>query len=77
MSFKCQACGFTVFNRRYPKCESCGAMLAPGLALTEAERNALFESERLLEEEERKRRERDKRKKSDKDSPSFRGINSI
>lgn len=52
-------------------------MLAPGLALTEAERNALFERERLLAEEERKKRERDNHKKSDKDSASFRGINSI
>jgi hypothetical protein len=77
MNLKCQACGFTVFNRRYPKCESCGVILAPGLALTDAERNALFESERLSAEEDRKKRERDNRKKSDKDSPSFRGINSI
>jgi ribosomal protein L37E len=42
MNYKCQACGFAVFNRRYPKCESCGVELAPGIALSKEERESLF-----------------------------------
>lgn len=44
----CQVCGFTVYNRRYPKCESCGAELGAGLALSRSERNAVFEEERRV-----------------------------
>ena len=29
--FQCPACGFTVFNRRVPKCESCSALLPEAL----------------------------------------------
>jgi hypothetical protein len=32
MSFKCQSCGFPVYNRLFPKCEKCGVDLAPGIA---------------------------------------------
>ena len=45
MDFKCQACGFRIFNRRYPKCESCGVELSPGLALSDAERKAAYEAD--------------------------------
>lgn len=38
----CPACGFRVFNRRYPKCESCGAVLPESIAYTEVERHALL-----------------------------------
>jgi hypothetical protein len=31
-NFKCPACGFTVFNRRYPTCERCKAALPAGMA---------------------------------------------
>ena len=41
----CPACGFTVFNRRYPKCESCGVELPESLVYTAAERRALLEAE--------------------------------
>ena len=41
----CPACGFTVFNRRYAKCESCGVVLPPSLVYTAEERRALFEAE--------------------------------
>lgn len=58
MQFKCQACGFTVFNRRYPKCESCGVELAAGMALSSTERQALFEAD--AQEAERAWRERQK-----------------
>lgn len=37
----CPACGFRVFNRRYPKCESCGATLPDSIAYTPVERHAL------------------------------------
>ena len=30
----CPACGFRVFNRRYPKCESCGAELPESIVYT-------------------------------------------
>jgi predicted RNA-binding Zn-ribbon protein involved in translation (DUF1610 family) len=61
-TYKCQACGFTVYNRRHPKCESCGVVLLPGIALSAEERNALFESDRAAadaawRERERKRSE--------------------
>lgn len=41
----CPACGFRIFNRRYPKCESCGAALPQSLAYTAAERRALMAAE--------------------------------
>ena len=53
----CPACGFQVFNRRYPKCESCGAQLPESIVYNESERDALLQSEvdRLdKEHEERK-----------------------
>jgi hypothetical protein len=46
----CPECGFIVFNRRYPKCESCGALLPATLVYTPAERHALISAD-----EERKR----------------------
>ena len=42
----CPACGFRVFNRRYPKCESCGTELPRSLVYSAAERRALIEAER-------------------------------
>ncbi len=53
----CPACGFRVFNRRYPRCESCGAQLPEATVYNESEREALLQSEveRLdKEHEERK-----------------------
>ncbi|NUZ06764.1 hypothetical protein [Piscinibacter koreensis] len=43
----CPDCGFRIFNRRYPKCESCGALLPDSIVYTSAERSAIFEAERL------------------------------
>jgi hypothetical protein len=37
----CPACGFRVFNRRCPKCESCGAELPDSLVYSSSERQAL------------------------------------
>ena len=44
----CPACGFRVFNRRYPKCESCGAELPDDVAYSAAERHSLIEREEEL-----------------------------
>jgi len=42
---RCHKCGFIVFNRRHPTCESCGAELPEALLYSEAELKALRESE--------------------------------
>ena len=44
----CPACGFRVFNRRYPKCESCGAELPEDVAYTAAERHRLIAAEEAV-----------------------------
>ena len=44
----CPACGFRVFNRRYPKCESCGAELPPDVAYSDVERHRLMAAEEAL-----------------------------
>ncbi len=48
----CPACGFRVFNRRYPKCESCGATLPESIVYSAVERHTLLmaEEERSLEQ---------------------------
>jgi hypothetical protein len=42
--WSCPSCGFHVYNRRYPKCESCGAALPEALLLSPAEREALADA---------------------------------
>jgi hypothetical protein len=39
--FRCPACGFAVFNRRLPACESCGAGLPSELLYTPQQLQAL------------------------------------
>jgi hypothetical protein len=53
----CPACGFTVFNRRYPKCESCGAVLPESIVYTPVELHALLvaDEERKLEHDRHER----------------------
>jgi hypothetical protein len=51
----CPDCGFRIYNRRFPKCEACGAALPESLVYSPIER---FELQ--LEEEERSL-ERDRR----------------
>jgi ribosomal protein L37E len=63
MDLRCQACGFRVYNRRYPKCETCGAPLAAGLALSDAQPKALYEQEQA--EADRRRRERQQASRAD------------
>ena len=47
----CPECGFRVFNRRFPKCESCGAELPESIVYSPVERHTLLvaEEERSLE----------------------------
>ncbi len=44
----CPACGFRVFNRRYPKCESCGAELPADIAYTAEERHRMRVAEEAI-----------------------------
>jgi len=37
IEFRCPACGFRVFNRRYSRCEGCGAGLPAELLLSDAD----------------------------------------
>src|SRR5712675_2089969 len=55
--YRCPACGFQVFNRRFAKCESCGAALPGEMLFTAAERAALDT------EHERRRKEIESAKK--------------
>lgn len=58
---RCHKCGFTVFSRRYPKCESCGTELPSELLYSDAEREALRKSEAAqLEHEMERQREASK-----------------
>lgn len=41
----CPACGFRVFNRRYPRCESCGTELPETLVYSPTERHALIQAD--------------------------------
>ena len=47
----CPECGFRIYNRRFPNCESCGASLPETLVYSPVERFALAkqEEERSLE----------------------------
>jgi len=56
----CPRCGFTVFNRRYPKCEKCGEPLPDDLVLSkeqvaslQAQESVKDAAERLWQEKER------------------------
>ncbi len=48
---RCPQCGFVVLNRRYPKCESCGAVLPESIVYSAAQRRTLLvaEEEQALE----------------------------
>jgi hypothetical protein len=47
----CPDCGFRIYNRRYPNCESCGVALPADLVYSPVERHALLvaDEERALE----------------------------
>ncbi len=57
----CPACGFRVFNRRYPKCESCGAALPESIVYSAVERHtlAVADEERTLDKARNEKHEAD------------------
>ncbi len=73
----CPACGFPVFNRRYPRCEKCQAVLPEQIVYTPAEIVALREKEHLEDQARERRRAREKGQRAtrglgfvDQDHPS-------
>ena len=42
---KCPECGFSIFNRRFAKCESCGAQLPTSIVYTADELKTLAEKD--------------------------------
>jgi hypothetical protein len=55
---KCPECGFSVFNRRFVKCESCGAHLPTSIVYTVDELKALAEKDKADDEAQQKARHR-------------------
>jgi hypothetical protein len=51
---KCPECGFSIFNRRFAKCESCGALLPTSIVYTADELKALAEKDKADEEAQKK-----------------------
>ena len=51
---KCPECGFSIFNRRFAKCESCGEQLPTSIVYTADELKALAEKDKADEEAQRK-----------------------
>ena len=47
---KCPECGFSIFNRRFAKYESCGAQLPTSIVYTADELKALAEKDKADEE---------------------------
>ena len=47
---KCPECGFSIFNRRFAKCESCGALLPTSIVYTADELKLLAEKDKADEE---------------------------
>jgi transcription initiation factor TFIIIB Brf1 subunit/transcription initiation factor TFIIB len=47
---KCPECGFSVFNRRFAKCESCGVVLPTSIVYTADELKLLAEKDKADEE---------------------------
>ena len=45
----CPACGFSIFNRRFAKCESCGAQLPISIVYTADELKTLAEKDKIDE----------------------------
>lgn len=51
---KCPACGFSIFNRRFAKCESCGVQLPTSIVYTADELKALAEKDKADEAAQKK-----------------------
>jgi hypothetical protein len=56
---KCPECGFSIFNRRFAKCESCGALLPTSIVYSDEELAIFREKERAEEEAAQKARIRE------------------
>ena len=55
---KCPECGFSIFNRRFAKCESCGAQLPTSIVYTVDELKELAEKDNADDEATQKARHR-------------------
>ena len=44
-ALRCPHCTFTIYNRRYPKCEHCGGQLPSALLLHHPEKRRIQENE--------------------------------
>jgi hypothetical protein len=55
---KCPDCGFSIFNRRFAKCESCGKQLPTSIVYTADELKALAEKDKADDEAQQKARHR-------------------
>ena len=51
---KCPECGFSIFNRRFAKCESCGVQLPTSIVYTADELKVLAEKDKADEETQKK-----------------------
>ena len=51
---KCPECGFSIFNRRFAKCESCGVLLPTSIVYTADELKVLAEKDKADEEAQKK-----------------------
>jgi hypothetical protein len=51
---KCPECGFSMFNRRFAKCESCGALLPTSIVYTMDELKLLREKDKTDEDAQKK-----------------------
>ena len=60
--YLCPACGFRIFNRRYPRCEACGQELPQALLLGPEERKTL-DAEHEKSRQDRKRVEQARRRR--------------
>lgn len=67
MTVQCPHCGFAIYNRRFPKCESCGAALDEALVFSDKERRDLFEQDRLAAEAVWQKKQIDERRQRDSD----------
>jgi hypothetical protein len=47
---KCPECGFSIFNRRFAKCESCGVQLPTSIVYTVDELRALAKKDKTDDE---------------------------
>ena len=55
---KCPECGFSIFNRRFAKCESCGVQLPISIVYSADELKALAEKDKTDDEAAQKARHR-------------------